>query len=263
MTYIAYSKTKKIFYATSKRPSNQGKYDNLVKIAERLKSYVVNHEETELTKLQKKFTAHLEELEKDYKRADDFIDIAHGIAIHAIIEYFVYMLNRPKKLDIKKTTAFIDDICSSESDEDDKGRGVVQAFLQAIKDGSLDTEKLLEKANNIILMLNRCTRNLNIGDASTNRAIQSKEDPSVVAVKGKDEVKLCDHYKKIKKSFDKIYDGYLAHTAKHTDGKTLIMSSSAPGNRKGHRAYFEKAANADGAHVVHVLPLVSKKKKTR
>ena len=186
MTYIKYDKTKKVFYATGKRPGNQNHPKVLKKIASRLRKYVFRNANLCLTHLQNRFVEQVDKIhEKKPWLSAERIDIAHHIAISRIIKAFVDMLNNPKNSKVKEFKTFTDDICST-GYQQTTIRVVLHywIFLELLIDDA-DPEYLCGQANEIIDKLNCCTRNLIPGHKSVNRAIGQAKDPHLVAEKGK------------------------------------------------------------------------------
>jgi hypothetical protein len=230
MTYIRYDDKTKQFVATKKRPNNQNTKRVLKKIAGRLSKYIIDHPDTELTELQKKFVDGLKKNAKKYSLSKDKINIAHGIAISQIIGVMVNLLNDPKSFQLAAANDFADAILSSESPSDDKGRSTLRDFFRDVEAGGADPKELCERANAILKKLNCATRNLVPGHASANQSIGEAEDPPCVAKKGDPTVfKKMKTVRQVSLFFKELLGGnveYGPKIRKTPAGKTAFMSSS-------------------------------------
>lgn len=183
-------------YIKGDRPNNQGSYEVLRKIYNRLQEYE-NNISPRLTPKQALFVKHFrqDENQQNYKRSWDKIDIAHNVAIDKIMELFVEILNRPKDyltgncyINLER---FCDAILSTEGSVMSEHSKLIAAheekltltrhqmfnFFKKVKSGLLEPSSLLIEANAIVSSLNQCSRNLFPGDAQTNQGIGKSEDP--------------------------------------------------------------------------------------
>jgi len=256
MPYLTYNEANKKFYLTHKRPCNQGDYDVLVKISNRLKSFVNDNPTLELTDLQKKFVKHLKQQGEDYRRSVDKIDIAHGVAISKIMALFVKVLNEPELLKkfsfLNNLNNFFDATLSTEQPIDSEeetdeqiSRASIRAFLKNIRDGQKSPEKLCQQANEIIHHLNKCSRNLVPGLSSKNRTIGAYEDPPFVLIKGrKNHAQKIEKALKISEFFKKLEPDYASKPTKTNEN--ILYSSSV--------SFFRPVRGSRRTVIIHEQP---------
>ncbi|KTD24396.1 hypothetical protein [Legionella maceachernii] len=226
MGYIEYDEDEEEYYSTGTRPGNQNSPQILQKIAKRLTKYVLHNRDVCLTDLQTKFISKVKAGERFLSKEN--IDVAHHIAISRIIKIFVNLLNNPKSFKLKDFENFGDAICSTESPEDDKGRSTLTDFFNDIKNGCEPTY-LCDTANEIIKMLNGCTRNLIPGHKSVNRSIGEAKDLHLMAQKGKSGAyKETAPSRRLSHFFSALpeCDDYAPRCKETKNGKKLILSSS-------------------------------------
>jgi hypothetical protein len=236
MPYIEYDEDEEEYYSTGERPGNQNSQKTLQKIAKRLTHYVLDNRDVCLTDLQTKFIEKVKEKERFLGKEN--IDVAHHIAISRIIKIFVHLLNNPKYSKLKDFEKFGDAICSTESLEDDKGRSTLTDFFKDIKNGC-EPKYLCDTANEIIKMLNCCTRNLIPGHKSVNRSIGEAKDLHLMAQKGKSGAyKETAPSKRLSHFFAALpgCDDYAPKYEKTNNGKKVVLSSSV--NAKKAKSYL-------------------------
>lgn len=229
-TYIQYDTDTASYSATKKRPSNQSAKKVLNKIAKRLVANVLKHPDLELTDLQAKFVQGVNHDIERYRLSQDDIDIAHGVAISMITQYFVKILNNPKSLNLDDANDFADAMLSTASLGDDKGRSTLREFFYDVKEGD-DPEDLCERADKIIEMLNSCSRNLIPGYSAENRAIGAAADKLLFKKKKEapgDESAYAElsAAKRAHRTFEKAQDKtYLPKYVAGAGGSLLLSSS--------------------------------------
>ncbi|MBA2709981.1 MAG: hypothetical protein H0U57_05260 [Tatlockia sp.] len=227
MTYITYNKALKTFCSEKARPNNQSSSETLKRLADRLINYISTNKEVCLTTLQANFIAEVPK-NKPFLSTHR-IDVAHHVAISEIINLIVEFMNNPSEIKFKDWVNFSDAMCSTESSEDDKGRYTLSSFFYDVKNNNDGPKGLCTKADNIIRILNCCTRNLIPGNSSVNRSIGQRKDPHYVGIKGKP-----GHYeetsssKNISKFFAKLPNcsDYEPITKQRSKGPSFFLSSS-------------------------------------
>ncbi len=235
------------------RPENQ----RYKKVQDRIELRLRRLRDTEhkqLTDVQTRFLARA-----DYELKANNIDIAHNIAISEMRDVLVLKMNTnlPAAKDAKENKAvedFADAIASSDEDGEDNTkintrtvRRKLPALVREIRvkqrqAGGMtrnDAKNLTESTRKILIILNRCSRNLMPGHSNVNSSIQDARDPHVTKVGAEyKETTISTSLARTANSF--LGKTYEPKTRAYGRGRQIQSSSVDSGNDKDN-AYYTPA----------------------
>lgn len=175
MSYFQYQNNR-YSIVPGKRPSNQSKPEVLQKIRKRLERLIKENKGLKLTELQTLFVKKLRK-HNEIQLKDNGIDIAHNIAISAIMDAILKRMNHPFTDKDYAANQFAEDLLST---EDNEGKQNVREFFELLRDPTATPQEKIAEANKVVSHLNRASRNLIPGYSSTNRSIGKYRDPHLV-----------------------------------------------------------------------------------
>lgn len=163
-------------FSVAKRPGNQSTPVVTRKIAARLERLILANQNIELTDLQVLFVEEVKGNKKPNLQINQ-IDIAHNIAISAIMDAMVDRMNNPLAQKDITAEAFVDDLVSS---DDDEAKVKVKQFFDSLRSPVISWQEKLSQANTVARRLNGASKNLMPGYSSPNRSIGNNRDPHLV-----------------------------------------------------------------------------------